>query len=335
MNLPDKYKGGISGLFNKNGTSCYINSLIQSLSNTNLITEYVLNKKYIINNNNNTAETTLINEWYKLLDGIWESNCKIQPNSFLNILEKKIEANYKFNIYQQNDVHEFLLHFIDQLNEEIGINLEININYDKKSLTELDKLAILAIQNWENNFKKLYTYLHKILFSQYLSIIQCKDCNHKNFKFEPALCIELELSHDNLIGCLNNFIKIEHLEGYKCDNCSQNTNVFKKLIFWKHAKILPIILKRFTYQGKINNLINIPLELNFDEYCINYKNKSTTYSLYSIINHIGDINCGHYYSFTKSLNDNKWYAFNDEHIQVINEDQLITNNAYCLFYILN
>jgi ubiquitin C-terminal hydrolase len=329
-----KYKGGLSGLFNKNGTSCYINSLIQTLSNTELITEYILNQTYIVNNKTNN-KASLVNEWYKLLSGMWESNCKIQPTSFLNMLEKKIQSNYNFNIYEQNDVHEFLLHFIDQLTKEIGINLEININYDKNNLSDIDKLAILAIKNWESNFKNLYSYLHKILFSQYLSIIQCKNCNHKNYNFEPSLCIELELSHNNLLDCLNNFIKVEHLEDYKCDKCKKTNNVYKKLMFWKHSKILIIILKRFTYQGKINHYIDIPLHINFDKYCINYRNKPTNYSLYSIINHIGDINFGHYYSFTKSLHNNNWYAFNDENVQSIPENKIITNNAYCLFYILD
>ena len=37
-------------------------------------------------------------------------------------------------------------------------------------------------------------------------------------------------------------------------------------------------------------------------------------------------------SFVKNANNN-WYHFNDTTISQINENGLITNKAYCLFYI--
>ena len=60
--------------------------------------------------------------------------------------------------------------------------------------------------------------------------------------------------------------------------------------------------------------IDIPLNLDVSQYCINSRSKSTQYSLYSIINHIGSIDSGHYYSYTKSNVNNKWYECNDTFI---------------------
>ena len=59
---------------------------------------------------------------------------------------------------------------------------------------------------------------------------------------------------------------------------------------------------------------------------------SYIYDLYAISNHIGNINNGHYYSFVKSLSNNNWYIIDDNNITQINESNIITDNAYILFY---
>ena len=90
---------------------------------------------------------------------------------------------------------------------------------------------------------------------------------------------------------------------------------------------------------KLSNMIEYPV----NNFSINpYMNETTTkfgtfsYNLYAVSNHIGGINGGHYYSFVKSLTDNKWYCLDDESVTLIeNENQVISQNAYILFYKLN
>ena len=62
-------------------------------------------------------------------------------------------------------------------------------------------------------------------------------------------------------------------------------------------------------------------------------NLITTYNLNAVINHIGDVNFGHYYSFIKLYNKNAWYEFNDTEINYIGEKNLDVKNAYVLVYI--
>ena len=40
---------------------------------------------------------------------------------------------------------------------------------------------------------------------------------------------------------------------------------------------------------------------------------------------------GHYTSYVKNLN-NKWYHYNDTSVTEINEEDVVTNKAYCFFY---
>ena len=55
------------------------------------------------------------------------------------------------------------------------------------------------------------------------------------------------------------------------------------------------------------------------------------YLLYSIENHSGTINFGHYYAYIK-LNDKVWYEFNDSHVSKIGNINTSSTNVYTLFY---
>ena len=46
----------------------------------------------------------------------------------------------------------------------------------------------------------------------------------------------------------------------------------------------------------------------------------------------GNLNFGHYYAYCKNSLNNKWYNYNDNNVREINEEDLITDSAYCLFY---
>ena len=48
-------------------------------------------------------------------------------------------------------------------------------------------------------------------------------------------------------------------------------------------------------------------------------------------NHLGDSNFGHYISYCRN-NNNKWYKYDDDVVSQINEEDIISTYAYCLFY---
>jgi len=59
------------------------------------------------------------------------------------------------------------------------------------------------------------------------------------------------------------------------------------------------------------------------------------YTLYSVINHNGSLNDGHYTTFSRdiSLNERVWFEYDDEIIKYLQPDQLYFNSkAYLLFY---
>ena len=64
----------------------------------------------------------------------------------------------------------------------------------------------------------------------------------------------------------------------------------------------------------------------------NLNKKLFLYELFAINNYIpfNNIN-GHYYSYCKNSENNKWYKYNDENVEEINLKD-VQNNTYILFY---
>ena len=105
-------------------------------------------------------------------------------------------------------------------------------------------------------------------------------------------------------------------------------------IHFKRFKMLP------NGPSKDNTNIDIPLELDINEYCdntmrtdsfINYK-----YKLKGISNHYGVLHGGHYTANCLSIVDNKtWYNFDDSRISKFNDSNIDTSSSYILMYEMN
>ena len=133
--------------------------------------------------------------------------------------------------------------------------------------------------------------------------------------------------------CLKLFTRKEELNDIFCEKCNKKTLFTKSLDIERIPKYLVIVLKRFKYtlmhMDKIEYLINFPTEhLNLKDYT-SQKKLTQNYDLYGIINHIGTITGGHYYSIIKPKNT--WMRFDDSYVYE-NESNVETNNAYVLIY---
>ena len=78
-------------------------------------------------------------------------------------------------------------------------------------------------------------------------------------------------------------------------------------------------------------MVDFPLDLNLEKYVYGYNANTATYQLYGVCNHYGNVQNGHYTAFVKNLS-NEWLHFNDESVRPISSANVITPNAYILFY---
>ena len=131
-----------------------------------------------------------------------------------------------------------------------------------------------------------------------------------------------------LNDCFKLFLDEEKLESQlTCSYCGTLQKFSKHYQFDKLPLILIISFQRFKfatmYNKKITTFIKYPLE--------NLEINGEKFDLNGVINHYGSLNAGHYTSICKI--NNKWFSFNDSHINECSKEKVISDNAYILLYV--
>lgn len=190
------------------------------------------------------------------------------------------------------------------------------------------------------NFPTKYDIDMNKIDEQLSTIIEEKKEEVKNFLINK----QIRNTVFTLEDLLKNMTEIEILdetEKWECDNCNNKVRAYKKTTIWIPSKILIIHIKRFinifidgNYKSKkISNLLKFPInDFDISPYMSETSKHPHIYDLVAVSNQIGNLNGGHYYSYVKSITDNNWYNLDDDTVTAINESDIITNNAYLLFY---
>ena len=330
---------GLTGLQNL-GNTCFMNTAIHCISNSIPLTYYFLTKKYIKDLNEEKKQSKIVKEWYRLLEGIWSSNCTIAPSSFHRSVKELAEETGRndFNGYSQNDTQEFIEFFIDSLHE--GLCKEVDINISGKPVTQVDHMALQAMTQWKNFFKNNYSICVDLFYGQFVSkIMSVEDNSDFSHSYEPFCYLTLTIPNKQNItiyDCLKQFCKTEILDGdckWKSEKQKKEVKAVRQMMFWSTPKILIVSFKRYSNSGsKINCNIDFPInDLNLEDYCVGYDKFTSKYKLYGICNHTGSMGFGHYWAYCRNENG-KWHKYDDEDVTIIEEENIKSSNAYCLFY---
>jgi ubiquitin C-terminal hydrolase len=326
---------GLTGLVNK-GNTCFMNAVLQAMSNTSVLSLYILSDRFYEDRNVKKKEVRLLREYVKLIKTMWSSNSIVDPGVFKVTLGSFKDCYLGFN---QQDANEFYMRLVELLHE--SCSFEARIRPTGEPTTEIDKLQIKSIEEFSAHYKKSYSYIVDCFAGQYLGVTECSVCTDSALRFDPFFNITLEIPEGakTLDDCLKQHIKAEVLKGdekWFCEGvCKEKQKAYKRLTIWKSPIHLVICLKRFGFTAsgahKIDTPIDFPLEgLDLHEY-IKAGNDShrSVYDLYAVVNHTGGPMGGHYFSFCKN-GDGKWYNYNDTHVS--GTGSVVTPMAYMLFY---
>lgn len=336
---------GLTGLSNL-GNTCFINSCMQVLSHTYELNIFLdkdegdyknrlsahYDKKYIL-------DSKLLVEWDKLRILMWEENRIISPYGFLKAIQyvAKHKNREIFTGYVQNDLTEFLLFIIETFHN--GMKREVDMKIKGDVLNQTDKLAISCFNVMKDMYSKEYSEILDIFYGIHVSKIE-NNGKVLSLKPEPYFMIDLPLIKNKLTcsikNCFENYCSIEKLEdenGWYNEKTKKKENVDKRLIFWSLPKIMVLLLKRFTFDGK---KIQIPVDLELDnldlsKYVEGYNKESYKYELFGVCNHSGGTLGGHY-TATIKIKSGDWYLFNDTKVSKIKFDGKNNTSGYCLFY---
>lgn len=190
--LPRRMRsGGCVGLSNL-GNTCYMNSALQCLSNTQLLAEYFLSGMYLDDINRTSTlglQGKLAEVFGKLAEDMWCAKQKsISPRNFKKTIGKFNEA---FRGSEQQDSQELLAFLLSGLSEDL------NRITDKPYIDQPDSDgrydADLADEWWRNHLRREVSIIVALFTGQYKSLLTCSVCGFKSARFEPFTFLQVPL----------------------------------------------------------------------------------------------------------------------------------------------
>ena len=298
-------------------TRKYFNSIISDLK------KYDIDKKIknliFIDYNRKDEENVvnLIKEEYDYILKYKNDEKTILPYNIL--VQKRINTKKCELIFDgKNDNFKFLKKYKIE-SDENEIDLFIS------DLQKFNRLLIINV----NNESRLY---RKTIGEKLDSGIRLKSEDYCQKDY-------IEDNHITLEDCLHLFNIEEHLENgneWFCKKCQHNVNALKKLEFFYLPKIMCICLSRFKKNGddytKDDKFVDYPLKnLNMNKFMALKDGKNYIYDIFAVSEHYGNRGEGHYTAICKNV-DGNWYSYDDSTCSISSGENVITKNAYVLFY---
>ncbi|EFN66632.1 Ubiquitin carboxyl-terminal hydrolase 2 [Camponotus floridanus] len=333
---------GLNGLRNI-GNTCFMNSVIQCLSNTRPLLEYLLNEQYLadINTTTSSMKGALIKAFSQVIHELWEVGGDHVVNT--TALKSQIQRFApRFMGYSQQDAQEFLRYLLEGLHEDVNrVTTKLPpIHGDiPDSYTDMQK----AVESWKRYLRSEDSMIVDVFVGQLRSSLHCTSCDHVSVTLDPFWDLSLPIPGRSgtvkLSQCLEHFTREEVLDGDEkptCSKCQMRRKCTKSFSIQKFPKILVIHLKRFSpmerFRGKLNVMVDFPLTgLDLSAFAAP-RVPGCTYNLYGVANHSGTTYSGHYTAYCKHPYSGEWHEYNDSRVSVVSSRSVVSSEAYVLFY---
>ncbi|KAM9359285.1 ubiquitin carboxyl-terminal hydrolase 2a isoform 1-T4 [Symphorus nematophorus] len=331
---------GLVGLKNL-GNTCFMNSILQCLSNTHSLRDYCLHNSHRRDlNNNSRTNTALMEEFAKLMQTMWTSSSSeaVSPSEFKTQIQRYAP---RFVGYNQQDAQEFLRFLLDGLHNEVN---RVTVR-PRGTVEDFDHLPDeeKGKKMWSKYLEREDSKIVDLFVGQLKSSLTCSHCGFCSTVFDPFWDLSLPIAKKgygevSLMDCVRLFTKEDVLDGDEkptCYRCKARRRCTKKFTIQKFPKILVLHLKRFSEArrtSKLSTFVNFPMkDLDLREFA-SENSINAVYNLYAVSNHSGTTMGGHYTAYCRNPNSGEWYTFNDSRVTPMSSSQVRSSDAYVLFY---
>ncbi|XP_067932350.1 ubiquitin carboxyl-terminal hydrolase 22-like [Watersipora subatra] len=331
---------GLRGLINL-GNTCFMSCIVQALTHTPLLRDFFLSDKHNCQMMTHSQQC-LVCELSRLFQEFY-SGLKT-PHIPYRLLHLVWTHARHLAGYEQQDAHEFFIAILDLVHQHCKGSNGATSNNTNGCNCIIDQIFTGCLQ----------------------SDVTCQECHNISTTIDPFWDISLDLGvgqnlrnggmlspsytePTSLSDCLKRFTRSEHLGSFakiRCSQCSLHRESTKQLSMKKLPLVCCFHLKRFEhsigFHKKINTLISFTEELDMTPFmsdsrtndlgeCIVTDDQRYRYTLFAVVNHIGNIESGHYINYIKQ-GKSSWFKCDDHLITKTTLQEVLNSEGYLLFY---
>ena len=209
-------------------------------------------------------------------------------------LQKEIPC---INVFEFNDVHEFMMLCMDFMHEQSRAPLVLiePERYRKNVYVQLKKMCDEKLAKHNSCFS------HKFYSTMVLQT-DCGRCKSVNLNVELVLSIDISngliKSNGDFDYLLKKHFRSMKVPDWKCEKCNKyHPESMRYMYIWRPADVMIMLIKRTRYVKdrayKLTQLIEPPQSLDIRQYVLSQED-TTKYTMRSLCTHHGDMNHGHY-----------------------------------------
>lgn len=283
------HPGGIVGLANL-GNTCYMNSLLQCLSNVPPLRAYFASGAYAGDvNPRSPSRGEVASALGRLLSEMWQPgplegpHRVVTPSDFKRVLSTSVGGT-RFAGYAQHDAHEALRFLVEALCDDTN-RVRAPPAYRELDAPPAQPDAAVSADWWAYYRQRNDSVPWALFTGQLKTSVTCASCGTVHRAFDPFQDLQLPLTGggggggiSSLLGlsggggedggalplarCLRDFTASEALTGdnaYYCSVCRTHRDATKTMALFRLPRVLVLQLKRFSSSGWRRSKVGTPV----------------------------------------------------------------------------